>query len=135
VPDGPFIDYVIESHLRAAPCDYTETTTSGTFPYGLSVEVCSMNCLDAAWNEASAPEDREHVTRYIRLRPDRFPQQALSWEDNSGSVRVTIDQMNDLARMRAAFAFVGYWNAGWKDVVQAVRTHPEWAANKLEVKT
>lgn len=63
----------------------------GTFP-----EVTKIEALEAAWNEATDPADREHVTTYIRSRPETFKQYILKWEPAQWSFpRLTVDTEND----------------------------------------
>ncbi len=83
---------------------YAETTTSGTYPYGLSVEVFARSALDTAAAEASEPADREHVTPFIRRHPQRFPGLALVAPEPNGDLRWTVDTAQDLQHVRALFA-------------------------------
>jgi spore coat polysaccharide biosynthesis protein SpsF (cytidylyltransferase family) len=89
-----------------------------TFPKGLDVEVVSRSAIDTADAEASAPPEREHVTPYIRARPDRFPAAALEMVPPLPDVRVTLDTEDDLRALRELIARVGE-DAGLVEIVAA----------------
>jgi spore coat polysaccharide biosynthesis protein SpsF (cytidylyltransferase family) len=101
--DGAFVDFVLERYADAGVA-YAETTTTRTYPYGLSVEVFARAALDAAAAEATSPSDREHVTPFIRQDPVRFPGLALVAPEPHGDLRWTVDTAADLAHVRALFA-------------------------------
>ena len=95
--DGTFIDWCLQEYLSANPSvDYLDTSSSKTFPIGLSVEVFPFLTLEAAWREDADPSSREHVTPYIRNHPERFFQKHLSnWRDDS-DLRWTVDTRADI---------------------------------------
>jgi spore coat polysaccharide biosynthesis protein SpsF (cytidylyltransferase family) len=103
--DGTFVDMVVDRYQQARPpVAYADTATSATWPYGLSVEVFSREALEAAWASTNEPADREHVTKWIRQRPERFPALHLRNVAEDGDLRWTVDTAEDLAHMRALFA-------------------------------
>ncbi len=69
--DPTVVDLCIARHLQSG-ADYTHNSPGWTFPKGLDVEVCRTEVLDAAWWQAVAPYDREHVTPFVYNRPNRF---------------------------------------------------------------
>lgn len=69
--DPVVIDGVVELHLTEGN-DYTSNTIEPTFPDGLDVEVITWDALRTAWERASLPSEREHVTSYVHKRPDQF---------------------------------------------------------------
>jgi spore coat polysaccharide biosynthesis protein SpsF len=101
--DGGFIDWTM-ARFQEAGVAYADTTTSATFPYGLSVEVVSRAALAAAWTEARAEDEREHVTLFIRRRPERFPILHLAAPAQAGDLRWTVDTAEDLERVRRLYA-------------------------------
>jgi spore coat polysaccharide biosynthesis protein SpsF (cytidylyltransferase family) len=78
-----------------------------TYPSGLDVEVVSWPALVAAGNEATAPEEREHVTPFLRERPERFRQARLDLDPPAADLHLSIDTLEDLERVRAVVAAVG----------------------------
>lgn len=102
--DPAFIDHVVASYLNAAsPVAYVDTTTSATWPYGLSVEVVDRVAIDRADVEARDPDDREHVTRWIRARPDLFPALHLRADRDDSDLRWTVDLPEDLEHVRSLY--------------------------------
>jgi len=101
--DGAFVDFVVDRYA-AAGVAYAETTTTGSYPYGLSVEVFSRAALEADAAGATDAADREHVTPFVRRHPQRFPALALVAPERNGDLRWTVDTAEDLAHVRALFA-------------------------------
>ncbi len=82
---------------------YASNVHPRTYPRGLDVEVISRAALDAAWREATDPFDREHVTPYIWKQPERFSQVNLAAAQDRSSWRWTVDEVEDLAFVRAVY--------------------------------
>lgn len=126
--DPEVIGGVVRAYLgRQAGVDYASNIAPPSYPDGLDVEVFAFPLLERVWREATEPADREHVTTFIRTRPDRF--RALNvrhdGEDLSG-LRWTLDEPEDLDFLRRVFAaFGGRDDFGWRDVLRLLREHPE----------
>jgi spore coat polysaccharide biosynthesis protein SpsF len=103
--DCPLIDAAIVRDALAlherSGADYTSNTLVRTFPDGLDVEVIARAALQAAVDEASTPEEREHVTPFVYRRPERFHLRALCNDEALGEERWTVDTIEDLERIRA----------------------------------
>lgn len=128
VVDADFVDGCVDAFLAARPpLDYLDTTTSGTFPYGLSVEVLSFAALDAAWREARDAGEREHVTAFVRARPGRFRVHHLAGPGRDGDLRVTVDTPEDLERARRLFDALGLGErrVPVAEVAAWLRAHPD----------
>jgi spore coat polysaccharide biosynthesis protein SpsF len=70
-------------------------------PWGSGVEVVQASALLAAEREASAPEEREHITTFLYRHPERFAiveEQAPAGTE-SPEARVTVDTMEDYERV------------------------------------
>jgi spore coat polysaccharide biosynthesis protein SpsF len=104
--DNPCVDAELVDRCSAAfdgdgdPIDYLTTHGNASLPTGLSVEICSVAALTAAWREASDPYDREHVTPYVRNRPERFPARQYVEPGIPGDGRLTLDTLEDLEHLR-----------------------------------
>jgi glutamate-1-semialdehyde 2,1-aminomutase/spore coat polysaccharide biosynthesis protein SpsF len=75
--DCPLIDpQVLDAMLeRFATGDlgYLSNVAPPTFPDGLDCEITTLAALETACAEAKPGHDREHVTPFIRQRPERWP--------------------------------------------------------------
>ena len=78
-----------------------------TFPDGLDVEVVSRRALDQAAQETREPYDREHVTPFVRDRPERFPQRSLRLDPPARAVKLSLDTSEDLTAIRSFIERVG----------------------------
>ncbi len=110
--DCPLIDPSVVDRVvwawRADEVDYAANIIEPrTFPKGMDVEVVSSPALRAADDEATDAYDREHVTPFVRSRPERFPQSAVTHDPPRADVRLTLDTLDDLALMRELIARVG----------------------------
>ncbi len=74
--DCPLLDPEVVSQIlllfRNSNYDYCSNVALPTWPDGLDCEVFSFSALDHAHKEATLPEDREHVTRYIHRNRSKF---------------------------------------------------------------
>lgn len=101
----PFvIDTVIGNFLKGG-CDYASNMIERSWPRGLDTEVMSRDALERSYRVGTRPEDREHVTIYMRTHPERFtlrnvkalPQE--TWPD----LRLCIDTPEDQALLEKIF--------------------------------
>lgn len=106
-------------------CEYANTKIE--YPNGLDVESMQFAALERAWEEASAPADREHVTTYIR-RSDAFDKAKVdnlldtsrySATDEDTVLRWSVDYPSDLEFVREIFDHL-YTNGPWTFDQQAV---------------
>jgi len=78
-------------------------------PYGAAVEAVTRAALMRAARDGREPDDREHVTTWIKRRTDlwnlAFPAPPMPLR--RPGLRVTVDTPADLAYMRALFACAG----------------------------
>jgi spore coat polysaccharide biosynthesis protein SpsF len=77
-------------------------------PYGAAVEAVSAAALVRAAECATDPADREHVTTFIRRDPQFVALTAIApREVRRPDVRLTVDTLEDLERMRLLYAMLG----------------------------
>jgi len=67
--DTKILEEAVEKH-KALNVDYS--TTVGSVPKGLDVEIINYKVLKRLDKEAHSTADREHVTKYILDNPDKF---------------------------------------------------------------
>lgn len=122
-----FIDECVSEFLQAEPpLDYLDTMTSGTYPYGFSVEVLRRSALRQAWEEAVDAGDREHVTTFLRRYPARFRCRSRVNDRDDSDLRWSVDTEEDLNRLTGLYASLGplVHELDWKSVAAHCRRHP-----------
>lgn len=93
--DGLLVDDLVERfQLLVPPVEYANNIDNSQYPYGLSLEIVKRATLVAA-NITTDPLDREHVTRYIRSRPEMFDCTVLRAPSAFRYERLTIDTPED----------------------------------------
>jgi spore coat polysaccharide biosynthesis protein SpsF len=111
-----------------------------TYPIGLDVEVCTYGSLERAWQEATEPQQREHVMPYmyegISLQalpggtltgrsPRGFRAAVLQCLTDFGDYRWTVDTADDLEFVRGVYGRLGgARDFGWNDVLALVESDP-----------
>ncbi|MDC0336042.1 glycosyltransferase family protein [Pseudodesulfovibrio sp.] len=110
--------------------------TSPRFAEGLDCEIISMSALETAWKEAAAPSEREHVTLFVRNRPDRHAMVELDNDSDDSAYRVTVDDPEDFevvkAVMKALIPAHGS-SFGWQHTKTFLDTHPNIMAMNAEI--
>jgi spore coat polysaccharide biosynthesis protein SpsF len=125
--DASFVDWSVEQFLQSdPPVDYTESSTSKTFPLGLSLEVISFPALETAWKEDPSPETREHVSPYIYQHPDQFRLGKLYGPYDYSHMRCTVDTEDDLRFVRTVFESFARTDFSWLEAAQEIEQHPQW---------
>lgn len=123
-----------------------------TYPIGLDVEVCNFDVLERAWKEATLPYQREHVMPYLyeeamALPPPQPGEQwagpqepcfhilLLNHPEDYGSLRWTVDALEDLALLQAIYArFPGRDDFSWRDVLEVYLSDPVLQAINAGIK-
>lgn len=107
--DNPAIDPAFlraaVAHHQATGADYTLTTG---LPLGTNVEIIAAAALRRAHAEATRPEEREHVTPYLRRHPELFRLEtlALAVPPAVAALRLTIDYPSDYALFHLLFSLL-----------------------------
>lgn len=121
--DPLLIDQVIEK-VRSTDVDYGSNILLETFPDGQDVEVFKYSALKRAWSEATKISDREHVTPYIRRNSDfmggnMFKALNVKSEIDYSSIRMTVDQIEDLRLIESLIKFGGF-DSTWEKYVRII---------------
>jgi len=125
--DPALIDQAVQRFADTG-CDYLSNMLQPTYPYGLAVEVMKRQALLAAGDEATDPQEREHVTPFIYWRPQRFRLQSLAMSPDLSHHRWTVDTPQDfelVSRILAAL-YQRQPDFGIADVLALLEQHPEW---------
>ena len=130
--DPALVDAAVGS-FAAADVDYLATTQPRSLPRGLDIEVVSAATLREAGDAATGVE-RVHVTPFVYQHPDRFRLAGLVFHPDSSDLRVTLDTVEDAALLDALIDRLGDRLIPWREVVTALREHPELVALNAEVR-
>jgi spore coat polysaccharide biosynthesis protein SpsF len=100
--DPALLDAAVAHHLTAG-ADYTHTTG---LPLGTNFEIISARALLRAHAEARQPDEREHVTPYLRRHPELFRLEtlALAVPPAVASLRLTVDYPSDYTFLSLLFS-------------------------------
>jgi spore coat polysaccharide biosynthesis protein SpsF len=124
--DPEVIDRVVER--LTAGVDYSSNINpTRTFPRGLDVEAFTFASLATAWQDASDPSSREHVTPFLYRHPERFRIALVESErPEAADHRWSVDTPEDYELMRRILAHLRDQEFGWLDVLELLDGHPEW---------
>jgi spore coat polysaccharide biosynthesis protein SpsF len=127
--DCPFIDPAVVDRVvarwRAGSEDFVANCVDPrTYPVGMDTEVVTWAALRASADEATDPHDREHVTPFVRARPERFPAARVDLEPGYANVRLTLDTPEDLALLRDVASLVPS-DAGLPEILAALGAEPD----------
>ena len=120
--DNPGVDIQAPGRLLAAlrlgEADYVYEQG---LPYGGAVEAVTRAALVRAAKEARRPDDREHVTTYVRRNSHLFYviQLAAPAPLRRPDVRVTVDTAEDLAHVRMLFERTGHDLPSLRQLIEA----------------
>lgn len=130
----PVIDRVIGAYQQS-DADYVTNIMEYTHPDGLDVEVFDVEALATAQAEATTPQQREHVTVYIR-ESDAFETQNVEnvldlsryeFTDPETVMRWTVDYPEDLEFVRAVYDRLtddGHWVFDQQSVLELLEREP-----------
>lgn len=100
--DPGVVERVVQDFLNSG-ADYASNVHPPTYPDGLDCEIMRIEALEAAWDEAAATFDREHVTPFIWRQPERFRCVNVESTANMSHMRWTVDTAEDLDHIRRLY--------------------------------
>ncbi len=121
--DPALVDQAIDVYLDTK-VDYVANNLIKTYPHGLDVEVVGFDTLAAAWREATLPADLEHVTQYIRHRPERFTLRNITAPEDHHHIRITLDEKSDYELLKKIFHYLGA-DTNYHRVIDLFHCRPE----------
>lgn len=131
--DCPVIDPgIVEQAIRLHAyndADYTSNAQVRSYPDGMDVQVFPVDLLAETEGLTSDPNDREHVSLYIRRHPEAYRQLHLVAppEQHWPELGLTLDESDDyrlLAHLYEHF-LPGRPDFDLADIVRYLRSHPE----------
>lgn len=128
VADWQVIDACIDLHLQSG-ADYTTNGVERTYPDGLDVEAVKGPVLRAIGQEATAPQEREHVTPFIYRNPQRFKIRHLKREPSLSHLRWTVDQQADFELVETFYRSLYALNPDFRtdEILALIASRPELA--------
>lgn len=126
--DPAVIDLVVQKALTD-DLDYASNAIEPTFPDGLDVEVIRMSALEAAWREARLTSEREHVTPFVRKRPERFRVANVRQAEDLSHLRWTVDEPADYKLVTHIYDTLFPANPAFAtaDILKLLESEPELA--------
>jgi len=132
------IDIVVETYLKN---NYDFVNNSyplpRTYPDGYNVEVFSMNILREANDEAKKPSDREHVTFFMWMQPQRYRVYRLDYKRDLSNYRLNLDYPEDYIVLKSIFKELYPKNPFFtlEDIINWLDTHPTIRRVNSHIKT
>jgi spore coat polysaccharide biosynthesis protein SpsF len=124
--DATLIDKII-GYAVDKKLDYCSNTLDPHYPDGQDVEVFTFKALEKAWNEATLPSEREHVTPFI-WKNSSFKNGDLFKSDNFnegydfGHLRMTVDEPKDYELIKSLVHALGV-KSTWLEYANYLQTH------------
>lgn len=136
--DPVVVDKVISFYLtHQTKYDYVSNTFPElTYPRGMDTEVFSFQALKEAYDEAVAQEEREHVTIFIKRRPERYRIKNLTYEEDYSHYRWTVDTPEDFELVKRIITTLYPTDPHFtlEDCLTLLAQHPEWARINEQIK-
>ncbi len=105
--DCPLLDHaVVEKVIKYYfdnNYDYASNVHPPTFPDGYDVEVFSFKALEKNWQQASTPEEKEHVWPYFYKIPNMFKTGNFKNDKDYSHIRLTLDEEKDFVLINEVF--------------------------------
>ena len=138
VIDPEVVDYLINFFTNnIEKYDYVSNTLERSYPMGMDAEVISFKTLKEAHFNAYEPYDREHVTPFIKKRPQQFRLYNILYKRDISRCRWTLDTPEDLELISKIFESLYYQNTFFslKDMLDQMERTPKWETINAHVGT
>jgi len=126
----PDINAQVLDLLAAKGADYACNNMPPAWPHGLDCEAFTRGALDRAARQSTDPDEREHVTPWLRTETGVKRATLPGPGGEAESMRWTLDFPEDLEFFRAVFDHLPSSPAlpGYDVVMEVISKHPEIAA-------
>jgi spore coat polysaccharide biosynthesis protein SpsF len=127
--DPGLIDDVI-TFLDQGRFDFVSNAIEPTFPDGLDAAAFRMNLLKEAWQEATLPSDREHVTMFMRRHSARYRIGSYRGGIDRSHLRWTVDEPEDFTLVARIYEKLYPINPHFstEDILRLLDAEPELLA-------
>lgn len=121
---------------RGVKVDYLTNALTRTYPRGLDAEVFGMDALERAHREAAQAFEREHVTTYIRMRPEVFTLREVKSAQDLSGYRWTLDTEDDFRLIQEIYKTLHKEGEifGTMEVLELIKRRPELSEINAHVK-
>lgn len=128
--DGHLIQSAVQEYLAAGnPRLYLSNVLERTFPRGFDFEVFSRELLEEAYQRATLPADREHVTPYIHQnRSGRVEFRHVRRAEDRSAYRITVDTPDDFTLIKTLIEDYGAATLSGDELIELLDAHPELVA-------
>lgn len=129
VIDPVIIDKMVDSfRQKLGEIDYLSNVyPTRTYPRGLDIEIFAFGALKEAWVHATNAPDREHVTPYIYMHPEKF--KIFNYKDKRdfSKYRWTVDTSEDLRLIEEIYGDLYKKNKIflYDDILKLMKKRPE----------
>ena len=129
--DCPCYDWsILDQAIESMPLETDYLSDFGeTLPDGLDIEIVKFSALKLAWQKANLASEREHVTQYIRKRPEKFQHKNFVCPfGDFGYLRWTLDEQEDFVFIKTIydhFLSMGQEDFLTQDILEFINEHPE----------
>jgi len=133
--DGPLVASCVREYVRLAnPYLYLSNALQRTYPRGFDFEIFSRQLLEEAFQRATLPADREHVTPYINQnRSGQVHFRHSSRVPNRSHYRLTVDTAEDFELIKVLIEQYGADKLDANELIQLLDEHPELVALNAHV--
>jgi spore coat polysaccharide biosynthesis protein SpsF len=129
VIDPKIMDNVIKYFIDNQDwCDYA-STGDDSYPRGMNTEVFSFNGLEQAFANATKPYEREHVTPYFYLNPDKSTIRYVPYKEDYSQHRWTVDTPEDFELIKRILEALYPQKKEFtlEDCLDLLQRNPEWS--------
>ena len=132
--DPQIVDLVIEKFSSnkfdyVANCGFikknNEFILDSTYPSGTEVEMFSFEALETAWKNAITSEEREHVTPYIYLHPEKFKIHTINLLKDFSDLRWALDYESDMKLIREIISRIKNRPILMNDIISLLENNPK----------
>lgn len=129
--DPAVVDRVIRFYQEhRSDYDYATNTLEPelTYPRGMDTEIFSFQSLKEAYHEAKDQPEREHVTVFIKRRPERYRLVNMPYHEDYSRYRWTVDTPEDFELIEKMILNLYPENPMFtlEDCLRLLEEHPEW---------
>ena len=95
-------------------------------PLGVFAEWCKATALLQADRQATAAEDREHITRFIYSHPDKFSLRLIPVPEelDRNDLRLTVAHDEDWEHLHTIYDALGHEGFEWRRIADLLHRNP-----------